>query len=78
MPTVDSLLLILADRNQNWRRRPLSSEDLLCSTPDPMGKGEDSEAEIQGMKMGPLASHTGSWPVYFCESYPVFFGLEDI
>lgn len=78
VPTVDSLLLILVDRNQNWRRRPLPSEDLLGSSPDPMGKREDNEAEIQGMKMGPLASHTGSWPVYFCESYSVSFYLEDI
>ena len=78
VPTGDSLLLILVDRNQNWRRRPLPSEDLLDSTPDPMGKREDNEAEIQGMKMGPLVSHTGSWPVYFCESYPVSFYLEDI
>lgn len=78
MPTVDSLLLILVDRNQNWRRRLLPSEDLLGSSPDPMGKREDNEAEIQGMKMEPLASHTGSWPMYFCESYPVSFYLEDM
>ena len=78
MVTVNPLLLILVDRNQNWRRRPLSSEVLLGSTSDPMGKREDNEVEIQGMKMGPLASHTGSWPVYFCESYPVSFCLEGI
>lgn len=70
MSTVNPLPLILLRGNQNWRRRPLSSEVLLGSTSDPMGKREDNEVEIQGMKMGPLASHTGSWPVYFCESTP--------